>query len=487
MTRASNGREYLFAACAAFAVVACLLPWLWLSRAPGPSGVVEHGESGGAGSKPPSDPAALSVSLLSPGTEGESRAIEGVGNTSHVTQSPDTDSISGVVSFVDGSIPPPLGLRLSLYKDEADQVIVPRNRVDPNHPCQPEVVVDTGADGRFWASGLCPGRYRASTVPPTSIGVADGLFAVPSKDVSVVLPGYLLIVRTIEPAGHPIGKAYISAEYLRDGSYHYPDPKPIMLRRTTDESGYCYLWLPDPGEVLLQVLGLGPESQPDLVSLRNAPGVVRKQLLLPGMPARADLRLSLSSCDVLHGPIRDYWVHLEDPSTGRYMLLLRSEDAVDGGLFRGIPPGRYRVSPVPRYSGNPAYYIPQPGASSPLIELEDGKEGLVSICLPVGGRLLLLARSQGEKGSVSTSDVRVAIVTSAGVAAKWLNFRQPDATGVTIDARLPLGVERLSEDVLEPGKYVLRVTADGYRDLDVPVSLIAGEATRLEVELYISD
>ncbi len=389
-------------------------------------------------------------------------------------------SLAGSVSFADGSVPPPILLRLVRYEDDASRANDPGDEHAASTACVHEIHAPTDADGRFEAAGLCPGRYRAEAVLPQTM-YANGLFEVPARDARYVLQGYLLIARALDPSRAPVRGVHVAVEYQQDPDAHRPEPSVASWSRVTDAEGCFWLPIPEPGDVRLRVLGLGPDGATDVVSLRLTPGIVRKDIWLPILPGRASLRVRLTACADGAAPVRDYCLALEEIGSKSATLRLCSETA-DADVFRSIPPGRYRATPIARNFGKaPAWYREFPGPGWDLV-LEDGREALLAQCVELGGRVQILVRA--DPARATTEAVEVELLDDGGEPVRKLTFRDPQPSGgLRLALELPAGVERLADTLLDPGERTLRIRAAGRADRIVSVKVVAGEATRLVVDL----
>lgn len=386
-------------------------------------------------------------------------------------------TLAGSIEFVDGSVPPPVLLKLVRYEDDATAT-EPHPAADVD--CVHEIHVPTGVDGRFEAAGLCAGQYRAEAVLPQTM-YANGLFEVPTRDARYVFQGYLLIARTVDSNRAPIRGVHIAVEYQQDPDSNRPDPRVVTWSRVTDSEGSFWQWLPEPGDVRLRVLGLGPEAPVDVVSLRRTPGVVREDVWVPVMPGRADLRVELTACGPDGAAIRDYCFLLQEVGSTSEALRFCSETA-DGAVFRSIPPGRYRVTPISRNFGKPPAYYRESADLGWDIALEAGREALLARCVDLGGRVLMLVRPD-PPGSTSKS-VEVDLLDDNGDVVEKVSFRDPQLSGgLQLSLGLPTGVERLTDTLLDPGTHTLRVRAPGHADQLARVKIVAGQATPLVVDL----
>lgn len=463
-------------------LVLCLLLWFWPR---GPQFYPATGEAvPGHPESAPSDGDSESTILQSPtGLERRANPVEDSRDINSEGQGSRPHSrASGLVSFIDGSIPPPLSLEFSLYDPETDRRSWVANPYEHTGECHPRGYTDTDQSGRFEVGKMCAGHYQVSANRPETIR-SEGLFEIPSDSLHVVLPGYFVMLRAAGPDSAPLAQLHCMGRYLRDGTSDYPDPKPVDLIRTTNQDGYAYFWLPDPGDITVEPLGLGDDVQSVIISVRSTPGVVKAQLSVQSLPARADLRINLISCAADSAAIHDYCFRLHDLSREHIDFYRCSEDASDRDLFKGLPPGRYLLHMLPRFSDTPVYYKTRGAKAGPVVTLEADKESVVSFCLPLGGRLQLLARSSRPKTEGAQLQVRATLLDENREVSEWLNFRQPLPTGLYVDQRVPVGVERLSEDVIEPGEYVLRIVAENHQSMDMKITLSAGEATRVAVDL----
>lgn len=389
-------------------------------------------------------------------------------------------TLAGFVAFTDGSVPPPVLLKLVRYEDEPERLSATDSKHAADLDCVHEIHVPTDAQGHFEAAGLCPGRYRAEAVLPQTM-YANGLFEVPTRDARYVFPCYLLIARTVDSSHAPIRGVHVAVEYQQDPDSNRPEPGVAKWSRVTDLEGSFWLALPEPGDVRLRVLGLGPDAPVDVVSLRQTPGVVRRDIWLPVVPDRASLRVQLTACGSNGVTIRDYCFLLREAGSSSEALRLCSETA-DADVFRSIPPGRYRVMPIARSFGRaPAYYRESPDAGWDIV-LEAGHEALLAQCLDLGGRVRLLVRPDASRPSSETAEVD--LLSEDGNVVRRVDFREPQPSGgLRVDFTLPMGVERLTDTLLDPGPHMLRVRATGHADHVVRVEVVPGEATALVVDL----
>jgi hypothetical protein len=468
---------------AALAIVAIGLGVLWLLRpgeAPAPA-------TPPVATEQPSEPAPTRAAdpLLAPRDSDvaertvDSEPIEAPSPSSSPTAS---GVLAGRVAFADGSIPPPILLRLERWDSERGSHAAPDSVVKATG-CRSEIYVTTDVEGRFEVSGLCPGSYRASCSRPETIW-ADGLFEPPTRDALYVLQGYLLIARVVDANRTPVAGARLIAEWLQDPDENRPNPRASVWNKVTSADGTVWVAAPLPGDVTIRPLGLGADVSSDTISLRMTPGVVKQEVWWPTVPSRADLRVQLTACGDSGRRLRSYCFRLIVSGSKDPPLRICSDHVAKDGVVRAIPAGRYRFKLLDLVTNTePGFYFEGPETEWD-VELRDGEETLFARCAELGGRFRAIVRSDHHEEVAENVQAQFELLNENGELASHLGFRESlEDGGVQWTSTLPFGVERDCNKLLKAGEYTVRVGARGHRDQLVHIVLKGGEITPVAIQL----
>lgn len=433
---------------------------------------------------------AARVDLIEPAERASAeRTVEVEANTpteSLATSNTEPGVLAGHVTFTDGSVPPSILLNIERYETgrgpwpAADSVVKATG-------CRSEAFVDTDENGRFRVEGLCPGEYRASCVTPESI-FANGLFELPNSDAHYVLQGYLLIARAVDAKREPVADVHMLVETKQDPGDSAREPVTYSRSKITDAKGEAWIAMSDPGDVTIRVRGLGPETASDVVSLRMTPGIVRRDIYVPIAPSRADLRVRFTACGDDSFRVRKFRIHLTPmPEAGKKSepeLNFAADSGTEDAVFRALPAGRYLVKVQDSVMGAaPADFFEGPDAQW-TVDLEDGRETLLSKCLRIGGHLRVLVQDACPTPHESPASAQFELLDASGKdRVAFVSFREPLEDGYRSDSGLPVGIERYCDRVFESGDHTLRVRSKGHADQLVRVKVKAGEATPLVVRL----
>ncbi|HTF87400.1 MAG TPA: carboxypeptidase-like regulatory domain-containing protein [Planctomycetota bacterium] len=223
-------------------------------------------------------------------------------------------------------------------------------------------------------------------------------------------------------------------------------------------------------------------SEAQLVPIRGSSFQQECTLVLRPGP-EASLRVTLRSCDDPELRVSDYCINFIDDQTEVRAIRLCSENAGPDGVFRHLPPGSYTAEAVPRYSGAPAFYrVESPPKRVPIV-LVDKQQSDLEFCVKLGGRISLLVKPEEESSSHERISATVEIAQPGGLQKKRVDFRKPDATGLTVGGSIPLVERQVSENVLDPGIYDLSISAKGFRPARKTVIVHAAQVTEIEIAL----
>lgn len=385
-------------------------------------------------------------------------------------------SISGTVRFADGTIPPPF--RISFDADELGPKRSMRTVEAGAERCTNKGAATIDAAGRFEVDGLCAGMYRARVNAYGSSSFFAERIEAPARDVQLVYPGRVLLVDVVGQDGQPIQGATVRAEYVPDASVESPKPVTTQLARTTDETGRASFSDESAGRYTIDAFS-GALVAERVVLEHRGPSLETVKLVLAPPSTRTELRIMVSACPPMGGPVADYCLNFDDAATGLHIMRVCSEDVGADGTIDTLRAGTYRVRAVARYVGEPILYRDQAKDAGTKILVEEGRINELTLCVHLGGRIALEVRERTPVDGASTLNAFVSRVDENGGATRAFSLREPDPTGVTISHILPFGVERLSEAVLDEGEFVLRVTAKGFVDQDLRVFVRVGETTRV--------
>lgn len=392
---------------------------------------------------------------------------------------PAFESLTGIVRFADGAIPPPLVLVLEMRTPAGESA--ERQRVEGE--CRTRQVTRTDERGAFAIDGLCAGPFQPLFQTLGGVLFGEGTVAVPGRDVQLVLPGWGLFVDVVDTDGAPIAGATVRAEYAPDPGPEHGSRSRIQLSRTTPANGQAQFLLAEPSTVTLDAFVGTLVSEKLVVELRSARTRTVELVLAPAS-SRPELRIAITSCPPTAEPIADYCLTFDDDASGIRMFRVCSEDVGADGTIDTVRAGTYRVRAVPRYLGEPVLYRTSPEDRGVRLVVEDGRINELALCVTLGGRIALEVRERGvEAGATPAPAAIVSRIDERDGSTRYFDLREPVATGVTVSHVLPFGVERRSEAVLEEGEHVLRVTAEGFVAQDVRVHVRTGETTKALVLL----
>ena len=379
---------------------------------------------------------------------------------------------SGQFVFEDGSIPPEMSFGM-----EADSLL---GAGAPD--CARKTWERTDSQARFSVEGLCAGTYAIS---PGISGLPrlQHRFLMPSSGVRVVLEGYLLRVRTLKRDGTPAVGATIEVQYVQpavDGR----DPATARWDRPSDRQGEAWFGLPAPGACTVSAFQGLETALAHEVELSGPSRVVDAPLVLAAASSGAVLRVEMRGCGSSGLAVEDYCIELLDPATGTQAARLCTNDARPQQVFAELRPGRFQARAVPKFLGRPVFYRPEIPARETALELFEGRETTLKLCVELGGRLYVLVHAgNGRAETDSALQALLEVEREDGSDRQRLNFRAPTETGVKFEFALPFGTDRATENVLEPGTYTLTTRAAGHATAVQTVVVRPGELTSVTVLL----
>lgn len=358
-------------------------------------------------------------------------------------------SFSGHFVFEDGSVPPEMSFGMEVW---------PRDR-SVTASCPREIRERTDAQARFVVEGLCPGAY---VIQPAISGLPriQGTVQVPASGMRVELSGYLVRVRVLTRDGTPAPGSDIQHSYVRPASTD-SGVRTSRWDRRADEKGEAWFGLPELGTCTLSAfLGLDTALAHEVV-LSGPSRIVDVTLQLAPASSGAALRVEVSDCASPKVLVQDFCIELLDPETRAQVARPCTQDDQPAQAFTDLRPGRYIARPVLKYLGRPVLYRLSKPAAEAVVELVEGRETSLRLCVELGGRLSVMIQDGDAQAAPDTAVPTTLMLEPDGDTPPLrLLFRTPDDTGVTV-SDLALGTERVTENVLVPGTYTLVASAKG--------------------------
>lgn len=396
--------------------------------------------------------------------------------------------LAGRVEFADGTASPVLTLQARrLPMDEKQGFADLTARSDESERSgtgRTWASTRTDSDGGFVFSGLRAGYYYLSLGTHSGLGGVDGTYAAPSSRNRVILQGYVLRVRAIGRDGAEFSNAVITAQYQRDSDEFEQGYPLVQLTSDTDEQGRHLFCLPAPGECTVTSHSGDLSAVSDAIALRGAQCCIDSTLVMEGAPGNGALRISVRTCDPAGTAVSAYCIALLDPKTHDRLLRICSENAGPDGAIRNLPPGRYLAIVADRFIDPPALYFCDATSSPAAVELRDGGEINLELCVKLGGRISLSVTSDGRQQAGATPiEVRAELEGSDGGAPTRVYFRDPYEGGMRILEGVVPGKKRVSTELLAEGTYNLLLRVPGMEPILKVVTIHSGEASEVTVHI----
>jgi len=396
--------------------------------------------------------------------------------------------LSGRVKFADGSPPPELTLQATLVPID-DQLgfadLIARSQASERlGKGRTWASARTEVDGSFSFDGLKAGRYSLSLGTHSGLGILNVTGLAPSVGNEFVLPGYVLTVRVVASDGTDCKNAMVSAVYQRDPDEFKSNYPPILLTSAADENARYAFCLPASGECAVTARSGDLSATSEKVVLRGGPSVVTSTVLLEGISGSASLLVNVRECGSAGSLVPVYCIALLDSITHEMLVRACSEDANAAGIIEHLPPGHYDAIVVDRFRDPPALYECNASPVAVPVELRDGGETTLDLCVRLGGRLSLsVTNGDGQQQTTQPREVRAELEVPDGGPALKLYFRDPYEGGMRILDGVVPGQELVSTRLFESGTYNVLLQVPGAVRLQRVVTVRSGEIAKIVVEL----
>lgn len=352
---------------------------------------------------------------------------------------------------------------------------------------------NTGEDGAFSISGLLPGRY--------SLWIGDssepiGIWETGTQDLELEVDLVRLVVSVRDPRGNPLPGQRI--DFVNIAGFG-PDVSPLIETSTDVTRGPSAL------------ATFGPHREPRGESGRRASELdvavratsvtlptVEELVAIPEDACRIDHTFTLLPPDRfgrLHVRLRrpdgewleDLEVQLASTLSRKPVSNLLDRDDSPANWMSLVPPGSYVLEVKPLdWTADDNFVMPIEDLNA--IEVEPGRDTQVELTARLGGRIRLAIVTQ-EPPDVPRDEWpdRTAVVNIAPEDQKIEMHEAPTLVFVRDGDALgefPIRSELSSLEVLEPGRYRVRVTCDEFQSEEFVLTVHAGRATRRAVELH---
>lgn len=338
----------------------------------------------------------------------------------------------------------------------------------------------TDETGRFRLVGLAPGRWRVrfdgaapEVQPPDELLAGE-------RDARLVFAGRRLSLDVRDAEGRPVPGARVTYAELVPGEREDLVPRGVRTARAQGPSARASLFVVPDVELALRAevpagalaeerLTVGPgEHQPHRV------------LVLSEDVALGRLGLRVSAPD--GRPVEDFLVRLASDRT-RLAVPDRARLTPDAeGWLPPLSAGRYRVEV---HFGADSRGFLFPARHPHPVEVFPDLPAFLEVGVEAGGRVRL--------------ELRVPPADGRGAGAAWLldpNGELPsrrlaffsDGAGGERPPRpfaraVPLGRPALSQTLVPPGRWMLRLRAPGRREARVPIEIVAERVTDVSLAL----
>jgi hypothetical protein len=462
--------------------------WLARSASCGP----ERGAPGSTSAAPKSASEITDAALEVPeplGTAASERAPAAPERAAPEASAVAGAALSGTLVFLDGVAAPAITL-VALTAAERD--------VRPAPAGAPRVVTD--ADGRFGFAALTPGevflrpeRCDGRMLMTRKLEVTEAL-QVPARDVTVRLPVLRIQVELRGPGGQPAPRLPIRFELVPDGE----TSRPSAWNLQSDDAGRATDFVPSIGTARFTAYADEGRARADLADVRIEPGISARviHLVAQPLPATAALRVRLvcaspglkrsyDSRGNLRIPesvepyrFQPFLAQLDDAETGLNLRTLDSDDVQGDGAIYGLAPGRYEVTLHDRLRDPIGLYGLDHGRGCTVDLVADERTDALFL-VECGGRLALTLTGGPGRSRVFLVDPE----DRGGGAEKRIDFAEVTDGGWSVGVTMPHGRRMISERLLAPGRYVLRIETAQLPDRRVDVEIFAGRVTELVVDL----
>lgn len=404
------------------------------------------------------------------------------------TSASESCAFSGRFRFADGSAPPEMSFEVYAELAGSERAALGQFRKDSEQAeregrCRRWASASTDSAGRFSIPGLCAGRYRVRLDTEPNLAVVDTTFSVPIDDAVIRLDGYALHVVTVDAQDRPLPFLRLTGRVTIDASTEAPQAKSYPIDTKTDESGERWLCQREPGSATFRAVNGLLSSLPETIALTGPSCSRTVRVVLSEMQRGASLRAIVRDCDQPGIEIDDYCLNLYPPERSEWLVRLCTEDLDKDRLFHDVPPGPYSVRLDHRYAGVLDFVLDARNQPRATLELKSDVQSTLELCAHFGGRIALLATDDRRAGAEETLSIEASLIGASDGRPIRLSFRAPDATGVTVDGLLPIGVERATENVLPEGTYDLSIDSKPYSPTRTVVSVYRGRVTHVAVKL----
>lgn len=149
-----------------------------------------------------------------------------------------------------------------------------------------------------------------------------------------------------------------------------------------------------------------------------------------------------------------------------------------------MAPGKYLAVVADRFVDPPALYFSDAKFTPVAIELHDGKESNLELCVRMGGRISLAAIGDGlPVAGRESSLVTAELLASEGSAPSPVYFRAPYEGGMKILDAVAPGKQHMSTELFAEGTYTLLLQVPGSGLSQRTVIIQSGQITEVVVHV----
>jgi hypothetical protein len=328
-------------------------------------------------------------------------------------------------------------------------------------------------EGRFRCAGLAPGRFvvRAqldfesdAEAPRVEAETGDG-------NVTLVIDVHRLTIRVKNEKGEPVPGAEFEfreskndEERMSSGGY--------LAGADASET-----FVVDPGAQVYARASAGPLEAEATRTIAEEDEDVVLDLVLAPPREREKGRLRVEIVDANGERVPRFTATLRAiPSNSAAFFEAKPDDE---GRLPLVPAGDYRLDVCPGRENFMRSFETFFPVENERVHVGAGAETTVSLRARAGGRVQLTV-------ACATTDVhpRVSLRRDAASEAVQLGlFAWSTGDGTSSSTAPRIGGPNVCAPVLEPGNWTLRVEADGFRTVEVPVAIDAGKLADVSVEL----